>query len=127
MVLGIAETWTLRLADAERHLLEGASLASEIGRAYLEATCLARVGFASTARALTVARQRCEEAVAFAERHGWGNDRVIASAMATLGDILIWTGEFTVARGWLERAARGGEADPEQGSRLRRKRATRVP
>src|SRR5579859_2901799 len=118
MVLGIAESWTLRLADAERHLLEGASLASEIGRAYLEATCLARVGFASTVCALTVARRRCEEAVAFAERHGWANDRVIASAMATLGDILIWTGEFAVARGWLERAARVGQSDPEPGTRL---------
>src|SRR5260370_39670051 len=91
MVLGIAETWTLRLADAERHLLQGARLASEIGRAYLEATCLARVGFASTVRALTVARQRSEEAVAFAERHGWGNERVSASAKATMGASLACT------------------------------------
>jgi LuxR family maltose regulon positive regulatory protein len=38
--------------------------------------------------------------------------------MATLGDILIWTGEFTSARGWLERAATVGQADPEPGTRL---------
>jgi LuxR family maltose regulon positive regulatory protein len=38
--------------------------------------------------------------------------------MATLGDILVWTGEFTVARAWLERAARVGHADPEPGTGL---------
>jgi LuxR family maltose regulon positive regulatory protein len=118
LVLGIVETWTLRLADAERHLLEGAALARQIGRAYLEANCLARLGFASKLRGFALARQRCEEAIAFAERHGWGNDRVIASAMATLGGTLIWTGEFAVAERWLERAARVGHADPEPGTRL---------
>jgi len=38
--------------------------------------------------------------------------------MATLGGILIWTGEFAVARGWLERATRVGQADPDPGTRL---------
>src|SRR5207244_5796214 len=79
LVVGIVETWTLRLADAERHLLEGAALAREIGRPYLEANCLARLGFASKQHAFALARQRCEEAIAFAERHGWGNDRAIGS------------------------------------------------
>src|SRR6266851_1028977 len=118
LVLGIVETWTLRLADAEQHLLEGAALAREIGRAYLEANCLARLGFASKLRGFALARRRCEEAIAFAERHGWGNDRVVASAMATLGGTLIWTGEFAVAERWLERATRVGHADPEPGTRL---------
>src|SRR5580700_9466597 len=36
MNLGTAEAWTLGLPDAERHLQEGAVLAREIGRPYLE-------------------------------------------------------------------------------------------
>ena len=118
MALGIVETWTLRLADAERHLLEGSALAREIGRPYLQATCLARLGFASKQHAFAIARQRCEEAIAFAEHHGWANDRVIAPAMATLGGTLIWTGEFGAAEGWLARATNLSHVDPEPGTRL---------
>jgi LuxR family transcriptional regulator, maltose regulon positive regulatory protein len=50
MNLGIAEVWSLGrqdALDAERHLREGAVLAREIGRPYLEVACLARLGFAS--------------------------------------------------------------------------------
>ena len=46
--LGVTEAWSLRLADSERHLLEGAALARGIGRPYLEVACLAHLGFAST-------------------------------------------------------------------------------
>src|SRR6202035_3141084 len=46
MNLGTAEAWTLGLPDAERHLGEGAVLAREIGRPYLEVGCLAQLGFA---------------------------------------------------------------------------------
>src|SRR6202011_3114006 len=44
MNLGTAEAWTLGLPDApdaERHLREGAVLARQIGRPYLEVGCLA--------------------------------------------------------------------------------------
>src|SRR6266699_5747325 len=44
--LGTAEAWSLGLPDAERHLREGAVLAREIGRPYLEVGCLAQLGFA---------------------------------------------------------------------------------
>ncbi len=46
MNLGTAEAWALGLPDAERHLREGAVLAREIGRPYLEVGCLAQLGFA---------------------------------------------------------------------------------
>src|SRR5580692_11780373 len=59
--LGVTEAWSLRLADSERHLAEGAALADRIGRPYLEVACLAHLGFASTSHAFAVARQRCEE------------------------------------------------------------------
>jgi hypothetical protein len=47
MNLGTVEAWSLALGDAERHLQEGALLAREIGRPYLEVSCLAQLGFAS--------------------------------------------------------------------------------
>ena len=38
--------------------------------------------------------------------------------MATLGSLLIWTGEFVAAQRWLERAAGLGRVDPEPGTGL---------
>ena len=65
--LGTAEA-SLGLADAERHLEEGAVLARQIGRPYLEVRCLAQLGFASKIRPLATAQRRCREAIALAER-----------------------------------------------------------
>ena len=103
MNLGSVEA-SLGLADAERHLLEGAVLARQIGRPYLEVTCLAMLGSASKIRSLATARRRCEEAIALAERHGWGTDWIIAPALATLADTMAWTGEFDESQRWLQRA-----------------------
>src|ERR1700734_1434084 len=61
--LGVTEAWSLRLADSERHLVEGAALACRIGRPYLQVACLAHLGVASTSRSFAMARQRCEEAI----------------------------------------------------------------
>jgi LuxR family maltose regulon positive regulatory protein len=69
MNLGTVEA-SLGLADAERHLLEGAVLAREIGRPYLEVRCHVELGFASKVRRFATARRRCQEAIALAERHG---------------------------------------------------------
>ena len=118
LTLGIVETWTLHLAEAEQHLLEGATLARKIGRPYLEVSCLGRLGFGSKRHSFAVARERCEEAIELAERHGWGNDRVIAPALATLGGTLAWTGDFDAAEPWLQRAARVSKEDAEPGTRL---------
>jgi LuxR family transcriptional regulator, maltose regulon positive regulatory protein len=82
--LGVTEAWSLRLADSERHLAEGAALACRIGRPYLEVACLAHLGFASTSHSFAMARQRCEEAIMVAARHGWDAEAVTAPALATL-------------------------------------------
>ena len=116
--LGVTEAWSFRLADSERHLLEGAALARDIGRPYLEVACLAHLGFASTIHSFALARQRCEEAVALAARHGWDAEPVIAPAQATLAATLIWTGEFDHGAQWLERAARATRSGGEPGIRL---------
>jgi LuxR family transcriptional regulator, maltose regulon positive regulatory protein len=116
--LGVTEAWSLRLADSERHLAEGAALASRIGRPYLEVACLAHLGFAATSRSFAVARQRCEEAIVVAARHGWDAEAVTAPALAALANALIWTGQFELAAHWLDRARRATQADGEPGVRL---------
>jgi LuxR family maltose regulon positive regulatory protein len=116
--LGVTEAWSLRLADSERHLREGAALACRIGRPYLEVACLAHLGFAAASHSFAVARQRCEEAIAVAGRHGWDAEAVIAPALATLANALTWTGQFDLAGHWLDRARRATQADGEPGIRL---------
>jgi LuxR family transcriptional regulator, maltose regulon positive regulatory protein len=118
MNLGIAEAWSLGIPDGERHLQEGADLARKIGRPYLEVSCLAQLGFASKFRSFATVRRRCEEAVALAERHGWGADPMISPALITLASTMIWTGEFHKGERWLERAAQVLQADAGPGITL---------
>jgi LuxR family transcriptional regulator, maltose regulon positive regulatory protein len=117
MNLGTVEA-SRGLADAERHLRQGAVLAQEIGRPYLEVRCLAQLGPASKMRSFATARRHCEEAIALAERHGWGAGWVTAPALVTLADTMVWTGEFDEAEGWLQRAARALQADTGPDIRL---------
>jgi LuxR family transcriptional regulator, maltose regulon positive regulatory protein len=105
MNLGVVEVWSGRLAEAERHLREGASVAHKIGQPYLEMICLANLGFASKIHSFAIARDRCKEAIALAERCGWGRDKSVIPALLTLGGTLVWAGEFNEAAAWLERAA----------------------
>jgi LuxR family transcriptional regulator, maltose regulon positive regulatory protein len=111
MNLGTAEAWTLGLPDAERHLQEGAALAREIDRPYLEVACLAQLAFASRIRSFASTRQRCHEAIALAERHGWGAEPVIAPALVTLAANLVWTGEFDEGERWLQRTRQALQTD----------------
>ena len=108
--LGTAEAWSLAppdALDAERHLREGADLAREIGRPYLEVGCLAQLGFASLVlHSFATTQQRCREAIALAERYGWGAEPVIAPALIMLAATLIWTGEFDEGERWLRRTER---------------------
>ena len=115
--LGVTESWSLRLADSERHLRDGAALAREISRPYLEVACLAQLGFASIP-SLAIARQRCSEAIALAARHGWDNEPVIAPALATLAGATIWMGEFDNGEQWLDRARHATRSGSEPGIRL---------
>jgi LuxR family maltose regulon positive regulatory protein len=117
MNLGIVEAWSQGLPDAERHLQEGADLARQIGRPYLEVACLAQLGFASRIRSFAITRERCQEAIALAERHGWGAEPVIAPALVTLAGNLAWTGEFDEGERWLQRAELALQTDAGPGIR----------
>ena len=111
MNLGTAEAWSLGLPDAERHLQEGAALAREIGRPYLEVRCLAQLGFASKVHSFAITQQRCREAIACAERYGWGAESILAPALLTLAGALVWTGDLDEGERWLDRAARALQTD----------------
>ncbi len=111
MNLGTVEAWTLGLEDAERHLRQGAVLAREIGRPYLEVSCLAQLGFASKIDPFATTQRRCREAIALAERYGWGAEPVVAPALMTLAGTMVWLGEFDEAERWLQRTARALQTD----------------
>jgi LuxR family maltose regulon positive regulatory protein len=115
MNLGTAEAWTLGqpdAPDAERHLREGAALALEIGRPYLEVGCLAQLGFASLVlHSFATTQRRCREAIALAERYGWGTEPVIAPALVMLAGTMVWTGEFDEGERWLQRTRQALQRD----------------
>ena len=111
MNLGTVEAWSLANQDSQRHLQEGADLARKIGRPYLEVACLAELAFASKIEPFATTRQRCREAIALAELHGWGAEPVISPALVNLAGVLIWTGEFDEGDRWLRRAARALDTD----------------
>jgi LuxR family maltose regulon positive regulatory protein len=117
MNLGTVEAWSLALPDAERHLREGAALARQIGRPYLEVGCLAQLGFASKIHSFATTQQRCREAIALAERYGWGTEPIVAPALVTLAAAMVWTGELDEAERWLQRTAQALQADTGPGIR----------
>jgi LuxR family transcriptional regulator, maltose regulon positive regulatory protein len=111
MNLGAIEAWSMALPDAERHLQEGAALARQIGRPYLEVGCLAQLAFASKIHPFATTQRRCREAITLAERYGWGTEPVIAPALVILAGISSWTGEFDEGQRWVQRAARALQTD----------------
>ena len=102
--LGIVETWSGRLADAERHLSEGADLARTIGRPYLEVACRAHQGFPSKTVSVATARERGAQAVALAELYGFEDRPILAPALGAVGGMAIWMGEFDEGEHWVHRA-----------------------
>jgi LuxR family transcriptional regulator, maltose regulon positive regulatory protein len=117
MNLGTLEAWSLGLQDAERHLQEGVAVARQIGRPYLEVGCLAQLGFASRIRSFATTRRRCREAIALADRHGWGAEPIVAPALVTLAGNLVWTGELGEGERWLRRTERALQTDTGPGIR----------
>jgi LuxR family maltose regulon positive regulatory protein len=105
MNLGIAESWILRLTDAEEHLGRGLTLGRRAGRAYLEVGCLGGLGtVANITQRLALAQDRLRQAVAVAERVGWSRHPSVAPSYLTLGAVMIERGRLAEAASLLERA-----------------------
>ena len=126
MNLGTAEAWTLGLPDSIRHLQEGAVLAREIGRPYVEVGCLAQLAFAHVfhgadlpkSDSFATTQRRCREAIALAERYGWGTEPVIAPALMTLAGTMVLLGELDEGERWLRRTEQALQTDTGADIRL---------
>ena len=86
--------------------------------AYLEVSCLAQLGFASKIHSFATTQARCREAIALADRYGWGTEPVIAPALMTLAGTMVWLGEFDEGERWLRRTARALQTDTGPDIRL---------
>jgi LuxR family transcriptional regulator, maltose regulon positive regulatory protein len=117
MDLGTAEAWS-GLPDAERHLGEGVVLARGVGRPYLEIGCLAQLCYASKIQSFATIQQYSREAIALADRYGWGAESIVAPALIALAGTMAWTGHFEEGDRWLERTARALQADTGPDLRL---------
>jgi len=114
MNLGIVELWSFSLDDAERHLEQGLALARLLDRPYVQVGCLSHLALDAARYSLAQARQRCREAIAIAEAHGWGTDPIACAALAMMASADVARGRFDQGRGWLDRAERSvrAELDP---------------
>jgi len=118
MNLGIAELWAYRRDEAARHLEQGLELAQRIGRAYVEVGCLSHLAALDAWGSFAQVRQRCAEAIAIADAHGWSTDPVLCVALAMMGLMDVAQGRFEAAQVWLDRADATVRADLEPATAL---------
>ena len=119
MNLGIAEGWTLRLADSEAHLERALALGRRLGRPYIEIGCLGALGtVANLTRRLDVSERNTREAIAIAERLGWSTLPIVAVADLNLAAVLIDRGRLDEAEHWLQRADPILDDAPEPAARV---------
>jgi LuxR family transcriptional regulator, maltose regulon positive regulatory protein len=124
--LGLAEMWSLRFEDGERHLKQGLTLARRIGQPYLELHGLTHGAHATLLFQPDVSpAEWSRQAIELAERHGWGEEPLAGMAFAQLGIVLLHRGRLDEAEPWLERAERilRAEVEPAAGMSLRYARA----
>ena len=119
--LGIAELWTSRFDEADRHLADGIALAQEIGRPYLEVTGLAFWAQLTSWRSFPLGAARGLQAIDLATKHGWSDEPVTGVAYLALGVAMVAQGQLEEAERALGRAERTirTEAEPAAGMRLR--------
>jgi LuxR family transcriptional regulator, maltose regulon positive regulatory protein len=104
--LGVAELWTARFAEAERHLEQGVALARRIGRPFLEVTGLAHWAQLLSWRSFPLGAQRSKQAIELADRHGWTDEPVAGVACAVLGMAMVAQGRLEEGEQALARAER---------------------
>ena len=104
--LGVAELWSARFDDAQRHLQLGLEVARRAGRPWLAISPLGHLAVAGpwTGGSCSAGFGLAEEAVQLAEAHGWGDDPVLVTALAAGALNLLWLGHLDEAELWLERA-----------------------
>jgi LuxR family maltose regulon positive regulatory protein len=105
MSLGIGESWTGRLVDAEGHLERALALAGRLGSPYLELGTLGALGaVAILSSRLRLAEERTRQAIAVADRVGWATTPFSGVAYTNLGSVMIERGRLAEGEQWLQRA-----------------------
>ena len=89
-----------------------------IDRPYVQIGCLAHLGLDAARRSIAQARQRCREAIAIAEAHGWATDPIACTALAMMALADAAQGRFEEGRVWLDRAERSIRAEPDPATAL---------
>jgi LuxR family maltose regulon positive regulatory protein len=117
--LGIAELWTARFDEADRHLEQGVVLAHRIGRPFLEVTGLAHWAQLSSWRSFPLGAQRSRQAIELAGQHGWAEEPVAGVAHSVLGFALITQGQLDEGERSLEQAERTLRAEVEPAAAMR--------
>jgi LuxR family maltose regulon positive regulatory protein len=119
--LGIAEVWTARFEQADRHLEQGIALARRIRRPFLEVTGLANWAQLASWQSFPVGEQRSRQAIELASQHGWTDEPVTGVAYLALGFALVAQGRLEDGERSLEQAERTlrAEVEPAAGMRLR--------
>jgi len=111
--LGVAEVWTGRLEQAERHLEQALAEARDTARPLLELQALAHLALLGALRPQAIAVERARQAIELARKHGW-EDKVPASvACIALGAVMLWRARLQEAESWLDRAEIGLRSDTE--------------
>jgi len=118
--LGIAEAWTARFEEADRHLGDGIALARRRGRPYLEVTGLAHMAQLESWRSFRLGAQRSLQAIELATEHGWADEPVAGLAHLALGVAMVTQGRLEEAEQALSQAERTvrAEVEPAAGMRL---------
>jgi LuxR family transcriptional regulator, maltose regulon positive regulatory protein len=116
--LGIAELWSLRIADAEAHLEQGIAVARRLERPFLEVQGLAHWGVAASFWSPVLAAERSSQAIELARRHGLSGEPLVSIAYPALAASLIWQGELDEAERWLKEAERALPSTTEPPTRM---------
>lgn len=105
MHLGIAEIWTLRLADSRAHLEQALELARRLERPSLELGCLSTLGtVANLTHRLDDAETHLGEAMEIAERLGWSTLPIVGIARVNLAALALQRGRLDEGEEWIRRA-----------------------
>ena len=111
-----------------RDLEQALALARQAGRPWLEIAPLGHLGIAGPPTGLSVSAglQRSEDAVRIAEEHGWSDDPIIVTGLATGAMRPVLSGAVRRGREWLARAQRMLHPDGEPGHRADRAPCTQA-
>jgi LuxR family maltose regulon positive regulatory protein len=116
--LGIAELWTVRLDDAERHLQQGVALAHRIERPFLEVTGLAHAANVANMRSYRLGGQYGRRAIELARQHGWIDEPIAGIAYAALATAALAQGRLEETEAWIEHTERTLHVDVEPAAGL---------